>query len=83
MRHPTCSSWEINVSSALMSICFQFLRTYITMGDPKSFREFFPQMFFLIKKCYLIKMTTILNHFYVVWKERLQFHTNYLKPNYK
>ena len=53
------------------------------MGDPKSYIEFFPQMFFLIKKCYLIKMTTILNHFYVVSKVSLQFHTNYLKPNYK
>lgn len=28
-------------------------------------------------------MTTILNHFYVVWIVSLQFHINYLKPNCK
>lgn len=40
-------------------------------------------MFFLMKKCYLIKMTTTQNHFYVVWIASLQFHTNYPKPNYQ
>lgn len=61
---------------------FTFLTAYTIRGDPKSFIEFYSTNVFL-KKCYLIKMTTILNHFYVVWIVSLQFHTNNLKPNYK
>lgn len=71
-----------NVSSALMSLCFKFLRTYFTTEKPTSFIEFCPTYGFL-KKCYLIKMITSLNHFYVVWIASLQFHTNDLRPNYK
>lgn len=70
------SSFLRNVSSALMSICFKFLRT---TGNPKSFIEFCSTSVFLHgEKCYLIKMTTTQNRFYVVWIVSLQFHTNYI-----